>query len=1415
MIRQYYDGRCLLVTGATGFVGQAVIAKVLRDLPGVRRVYALIRPRRRTDGQVISPPERLEREILGESVFGAFRRQDPEGFRAARSKVVAVSGDVTAPGLGLDPAVREELLGELDTIINSAATVVFDEPLDQSIRLNARGPLALLELARACRKRVDLVHVSTAYVNGQWTGTIPEAPLPLDRDVRTILAGGDDPFDPEAEILACEASCEAVRDEAAGEARTREFRREILRQRRRRNLTRSRLKELVEDRRRRWTERRLVSEGMGRAKARGWHDVYSFTKALGEQVLVKRRGDQPLVIVRPSIIESSLEDPEPGWITGLKVMDPLVAAYGRGMMPDFPLQRGLVLDLIPVDLVVNALLAAATQCVPEEVRVYQVATSTENPVTVDTLFDEVRAYFRAHPMLDRDGRAPRLYQWTYPSLWRFQVLFRLKYLVPVSVQEWVLGKLPARLAPAARRRLLASLKIRLGRVLYYTDIYYPYTHLECRFETRRTRALYESLPDDEQRVFNIDVRRLDWRQYLREIHVPGLRRHVLRDDPTGEVLLRGAPDEMGAAEERWQAEEEVQTLPDLLHWSSARYGGRTAFQVRRGGDWVRLTYRELAERALAQAAAWQAAGLCPGDRLVLCGANSPEWVVSYMAASVLGMAVVPLAPETPAAELWRLAALTRARALVVARPQWRRLASTSQAAPRELMVLDLDHHGSPMTEPRSEAPRLDREWLAPGVAPEMEASIIYTSGTAVQPRGVVLTHGNLVADTLALSEVHPVREGDHCLSVMPLHQGLEFTAGLLTSMLGGASVTFLESVNSRRMLESMGETRTTVLLAPPRLLKILLDRVHRLEPPPQAGPQTALLRRLRLVVSGGAPLAPGLLAAYRELGVEVHEAYGLTEAGPVVTASPPGGARPGSVGQPLPGVEVQIQDPDAEGRGEVLVRGPMVMQGYLDQPELTAQVLRDGWLHTGDLGYLDGDGHLFLEGRTRALIVNGGGANVYPEEVEELYRGLPHVAELAVVGVANPRILGEEIHGVAVVRRASRSAAVPAPVEEEIRSRAHSVSRELPAFHRIQHLHLWPRPLPRLDDGTVNRQTLRTELERARGQAESVPGIDEGVAPWERAAYARLGEITGLSPGELLVQADAPLDTFLDSLMAVEFAATLEPLSGAGGPPLLDRTRSLREVLDGLVPAAGEAVGGLTDAAPFWSSVLAQAAGTAPVRGAGLLRRLFWGATAGAFRRYFSMQVEGLEHLPAGRAFLLAANHTSHLDAPAVLVALRGCVDDLTVASARDYFFTSSVWRWAFRRLTNAIPFERSAHFQESLKRAAAAVSPGRPLLVFPEGTRSPSGRLQPFKAGLGLLAVELEVPIVPLHIAGTYQALPKNSPRLRRHPVTVRFGPPIDVAPFGARRQHLGSYETYREVAEAVQRQVEALARGEVPAAP
>ncbi|MCC7263558.1 MAG: 1-acyl-sn-glycerol-3-phosphate acyltransferase, partial [Candidatus Latescibacteria bacterium] len=470
----------------------------------------------------------------------------------------------------------------------------------------------------------------------------------------------------------------------------------------------------------------------------------------------------------------------------------------------------------------------------------------------------------------------------------------------------------------------------------------------------------------------------------------------------------------------------------------------------------------------------------------------------------------------------------------------------------------------------------------------------------------------------------------------------------------------------------------------------------------------------------------------------------------------------------------------------------------LDQPELTAEVMREGWLHTGDLGRLDEEGYLYVTGRSKDLIVTGAGKNVYPEEVESLYRDLPHLAELGVVGVRSARTLSEEVHGVAVLEIGSA-----AQVEEALKQRAYQISGTLPSYQRIQRRHLWRRPLPRREDGEIDRQALAAQLQGDRHQGSE--RVD--LPPWERQLYQQVSRLTGLTTGEVMAHREVPLDTLIDSLMAVELASLLEQWAGRSLDGVVRAHRPLGELAELLRPALENRPWVGEPEQPFWSQVVRGTPAAAP--GTSLLQRLFWRTSGPLLGRYLSLECSGLEHLPQAGPYLIAANHLSHLDAPCLLLALKGHADGLSLAVPRGYAPQAGLWARLIHALLNAVPVDRREGFAASLGRLRQALGPRRPLLLFPEGSRSAGGKLQPFKPGIGLLALELGVPVVPAHIRGTYEALPKGNRRPQRQPVLLRFGPPLEMGPYRARRPQLSSYEVYREIAEALHRRIEALGTG------
>jgi nucleoside-diphosphate-sugar epimerase len=468
-LHQYLRGKTVLLTGGTGFLGKVVVERLLRCAPEIGCIYLLIRPTREAGKPPIPALTRFETEVLTSGAFDALARAHGDRWPSfARDKIIPIAGDVSQPRLGLEEGEYAALTSRVDIIINGAASVVFDAPLDQAFLHNTRSVQHVAEFARDCRESV-LVHVSTAFVAGQRTGRIAEAPLAPD-----VSAAEADAI---AQIVA------SVKEEAKAQS-------------------------LDE----RAIRSRLVEEGMARAKSLGWHDSYTYTKALGEMTLARHRGGVPTAIVRPTIIESSLRDPSPGWLENLNVGDPLFVEFGRGRMPDFPVGLDTIYDMVPADFVANALLAVLPRVAETpSISYYTVGSGGLNPLTGARLYDITFEYFTRHPMHDRRGQPIAPARLTFPTHERFREMY----------------------ADEARRS--ATVK----RLLYLADLYEPYMTAGNVFDTTNTQRLLDDLDDGDRAALDFDVQQIDWRAYIQDVHIPGLRRHVLREGVRGRAEVRG------------------------------------------------------------------------------------------------------------------------------------------------------------------------------------------------------------------------------------------------------------------------------------------------------------------------------------------------------------------------------------------------------------------------------------------------------------------------------------------------------------------------------------------------------------------------------------------------------------------------------------------------------------------------------------------------------------------------------------------------------------------------------------------------------------------------------------------------------------------------------------------------------------
>jgi long-chain acyl-CoA synthetase len=1440
-IRKFFAGKNVLLTGSTGFLAKAVVEKLLHDLPEIGQIYLLIRPRPKANGGFIDPRERLRDEVLDNTAFKRLRERHGEQFEAfCESKITCVPGDLTRDRLGLDDAVYSELTRKLNVVMNSAATVVFDERLDLALTLNTLGPGRLLDLAKAAG--AIYVHISTCYVSGRRIGTVEERLLdPIEAIDAQLPAGAPRPtkFDVREEIAYLHQLADKVKADCQKEFEAKK------------------LDPKSEDARNQLNTA-LVKAGMDRAQSFGWNDTYTFTKFLGEQLVFLDHAQVPTVIVRPSIIESSLRDPEPGWLDGLRMADPLIIGFGKGRLPDFPANPSIVMDVIPADFVVNGILAASAHIArfPGGFDLYQIASSSKNPLVFQSLFDHVRDYFRKHPFTDKEGRPVKVPAWKFPSIPEYRRTMETRYLRPAKLASRIVnGPLPIPGARKWRPRLRSKITT-IEQLLYYVDIYGPYVNLDCRFETSHAYELLQTVHPEEREMFDFDPRKIQWRSYFQDVHIPGLKRNILRMDAvprTGAGQGHLLDEESEAARKRRASVRGVpQTIVDLALRGKERFGKRPFVEIRRasganGHKVTRITFEELFDRAGQLARVLVARlGLHPGDRIALIGENGPEWPLAYLAISRACCTAVPLDRMMPAQEAAQLIKLVDAKAIIISPALLKNGADAFRAGAGLPPCLDLLNDLNP--HPGHAWPQSGSAESVTLKSPTAEtlASILFTSGTTLDPKGVMLTHSNLLSNALSVSEVIEAKETDRFVSVLPLHHAFEFSCGLLIPLHGGSTIHYVENLRGQEVLDTMKLARATVMLGVPRLFKLFMDGINTklaaagakgrmmlavgdriaaaLEMTGKKDVRKKIFKKvheafggeLRVFVSGGAALDPVIFNFFKRFGIPVVEGYGLTETSPVLTVNPLTAPKAGSVGPAIPGVEIEIKPMNGDGIGEVLARGPSIMRGYWQNSAATERMFEDGWFRTGDLGRIDEDGYLHLTGRIKDVIVTSAGKNVYPDDIEMALRSVPRVKEFCVVGLPDRSGLGEEVAAV-IVPEADEA-------REEIKSAIAQVNQTVASHQRVARIEFQSGELPKTSTLKVKRNKVREMFSASakpdkRSAAspaasyENEPLSDRSDIETEVACA--IAKVTGISASDITPSMKLQLDLGMDSIGRVDLLQHLESQLSLSLPAEAeDKLFTVRDVISTMENAVGASSaagarkkrhGRLWEQASAPQDNLEAALRGTPFRTC--CRSGFDFASGAIMSSYLRVSASGLENVPATGPFVLAANHCSHLDSAAIRKVLGRRSATLHVMAAKDYFFDTRLKSWFFGTCLNALPFDREAHATESLAVCKAVLERGRAVLIYPEGTRSTTGDLQSFKPGIGVLAVEVDAPVIPVCIRGTFDCWPKGKMFPGPGRVEVSFGAPVDFSSLKAERHRGHVTDLYRRAASELRARVEALA--------
>ncbi len=854
--------------------------------------------------------------------------------------------------------------------------------------------------------------------------------------------------------------------------------------------------------------------------------------------------------------------------------------------------------------------------------------------------------------------------------------------------------------------------------------------------------------------------------------------------------------------------------------AAGRFGGNVAVEIQRATGLEQVTYQEL-KRWAEGIAAWMAAqGVSRGDRCAILADNDARWCAIQLGLLRLGAIAVPLDTNYSASQVATVLRASGARLIVAGT----RLLPIAEGAGTGLPIVRM-YRGAddarPSVDAMIEAPATP---LPPSPAePSDPAVILYTSGTTSDPKGVVLTHANLAGEReSAFAAVH-VDQRDAVLGVLPLFHSLAQMANLLLPFAVGARVVYLETLNTTDLMKALAERRITIFACVPQFFYLihqkvtgevakggwLKQRIFRgllatnlllrkvgvnIGPKVFARVHRVLGGHMRLLITGGSKFDPAIGKDLYALGFTIQQAYGLTETSGAATLNRPDEAHIDTVGRILPGNELKILPPEGDADdGEIAIRGPIVMQGYYNRPDANAEVFRDGWFLTGDLGRIDSDGRLTITGRKKEIIVLASGKNIYPEEIETAYRKSPIIKEICVMGVTRPdEPTSERLHAVIVLDDDVLKARKVMNAGDLLRFEMESAGAPLPAHKRVLGYDVWFEPLPRTTTGKLKRfriQKMVQDREAAR-VAETTRPLSAAEQEWlddphvaEAAALVQRRARHGASARP---DANLELDLGLDSMERVELLTELEQRFAVKVPDaVVHETFTVRQLVEAVRPAAG-AAGGTVDAA--WTSLLADVPPASdPALGwllapRPLATRLLWLAAWITARLATRVTVTGVGHLPSTGPYVICPNHQSYLD-PFVLCGVLPyrVFRQMFVVGAAEYFQTP-LTRW-LARLANLVPVDADTSLVPAMKAGAFGLAHGRVLLLFPEGERSIDGTVKRFKKGAPILASHLQVPIVPVALKGIFEMWPRTRSLdwrfvgpWRSHRVRVAFGPAIAV---------------------------------------
>jgi len=802
-----------------------------------------------------------------------------------------------------------------------------------------------------------------------------------------------------------------------------------------------------------------------------------------------------------------------------------------------------------------------------------------------------------------------------------------------------------------------------------------------------------------------------------------------------------------------------------------------------------------------------------GNTVALFAENSPEWIASALGIIHAGMVAVPLDVQLDDKTLIHVLQDSDARAIITTQKGMERIGKLDLREKPKLISLDVGEDDSPEADWKRFLETEETE--LPTVSCDDEAVLFYTSGTTGPPKGVPLSHGNIVSQLDTAADVHLITGGDRVLLPLPLHHVYPFVIGMLAPLALGLPLILPFSLSGQQLLRSLREGKVTAIIGVPRLYSALYSgieakvkssgwmapRLFRLFLAASGSVRNWLGLRvgkllfrslhkrfgenLRLLASGGSALDPELAWKLEALGWQVAIGYGLTETSPLLTVKLPDRSPPDSAGKPVAGVEIRIESSAVEKEkrvnghevGEVVARGPNVFSGYRNLPDKTGEAFTENeWFRTGDLGYIDSDGELHLVGRISTLIKTESGEKIQTEDVEAAYAEESAIREIGVLGEKGKLV------ALIVPDRSSSDDA-----KEAVRKSVETASKWLPSHQRISDYAITPDALPRTRLGKIQRHRLAERYKEAKeGGEKSAAAEPMSVDEMSGEDRALLEDSSAQSVWELLAKryrgrrltpdTSPQFDLGIDSLEWLNLTLEIGESSGVElSEEAIARIETVRDLLREVTEGGeGEAVDPLKNPDEVldenqmqWLEPLGPvAAGTA---------RFLYAVNRVLMRLLFRVRAEGLERLPKDRQWVLTPNHVSYLDPFAIAALLDWSqLSNTYWAGWSGIIFANPLMRF-LSRLGKILPVEPARAARSSLAFGAIILKKKKNLVWFPEGERSASGKLQEFKPGIGMLLEHFPVSVIPVFAHGTHEALPPGKFFPRPHTIRIVLGMPLD----------------------------------------